>query len=111
MTISLSLYEIATDMELHKPNPTRSKKYLEFVRSLPSVISGREGCVAHHIISAGLGGSMGDKASDLHTFPLTAEEHADLHRDVGTWEMLNWEQSYYVLKTQIAAEAAGVLKI
>jgi hypothetical protein len=56
-------------------------KHLEFVRSLPSCLSGQRGCVAHHLLS--IPGSRGTslKAEDWWTLPLTWEEHKRLHRE------------------------------
>ncbi len=94
-----------------KPNPTRNNKYLDFIRTLPSVVSNQTGCVAHHVISCGMGGRVGTKVSDLHTFPLTPEEHSVLHVDVNSWEICYGQQALHVLKTQEKAEAAGVLPL
>lgn len=99
------------ELTMYKPNPTRSQKYLNFVRTLPSVVSGQSGCVPHHVIACGMGGGMGTKASDLHTFPLTPEEHNTLHNDVKAWEQCYGSQTLHVLKTQAKAEAAGVLEV
>lgn len=93
-----------------KPKPTRSKKYGEFVKSLPSVVSGVEPAGDwHHVISCGLGGGWGTKASDLHTFPLTREEHTELHHDIEAWEEKYGSQLIHVAKTQGIAEAAGMI--
>lgn len=57
----------------------RNKDYLDFVRQQRSMISGREGCVAHHVRCYGHGG-VGIKPSDYLTVPLTPTEHNLLHQ-------------------------------
>jgi len=67
----------------------RSERYLAFVRSRPSVVSGSEhNVVAHHVRSLG-GGGMGLKPPDWMCLPLTTEEHTILH-SVGEQEY--WRQ-------------------
>lgn len=79
--------------------PFRSKKYLAWVRKQPSAISGRPADDAHHIIGHGLGG-MGTKPSDLLTFPLTRDEHMELHH-IGwlAWEEKHGSQWRYAAET------------
>lgn len=96
-------------MNLQKQKPFRSKKYLEFVRSLPCFITGKtENVIAHHIISCGLGGSMGSKVSDLFAIPMCTEEHQRLHGG----ETIDYiDQKAEVLRTIEKAVHAGVLKV
>lgn len=77
----------------------KSKKYLDFVRSMPCAITGKEQVEAHHLIGHGQGG-MGLKSSDLLAFPLCPELHRELH-DHGwkAWEELHGSQWKYVAKT------------
>lgn len=79
----------------------RSRKYLERVCELPSVISGRSPCDAHHAIGHGLGG-MGLRAGDQMAFPLTRDEHDSLHR-MGwkLWEKLHGSQLDHAAATRI----------
>lgn len=88
--------------------PYRSKKYCEWIRSLPCVVTGQEGCDNHHIIGYGLGG-MGTKASDLFQFPLIRLQHTDLHNDPVKWEQWNGPQMRYVGSTLYKAITQGVL--
>jgi len=106
---SKSLYEMAADMTIHKENPTRSKKYMAWLKTQNCVQCGMPADDPHHIIDCGLGGGV--KASDLHAIPMCRPHHRLLHHDVGLWEELHGRQEHHVLKTQKAAEAAGVLKI
>lgn len=53
--------------------------HLEYVRTLPSIASGRKRCVAHHLL---LGWNRkGEKPHDFWTIPLTPDEHDELHRN------------------------------
>lgn len=58
--------------------PSRNWKYLAWIRSLPSAVSGIEGaCEAAH---TGSDGGMRQKASDYSCIPLTIEEHREYHQ-------------------------------
>ena len=85
-------------MILAKRKPWRSKTYLDWVKTQPSVISCQPADDAHHIKGHGLGGTT--KCSDLFTIPLTRKEHTEFH--VMGWEQ--WEERYgsqllFALKT------------
>ncbi len=91
----------------------RSEAYLDFVRSLPSVISGQTPCIAHHLVGHGLKGK-GGKVSDMLAFPLTEAEHTRspgaLHV-IGSaqWERDHDDQRIFVMQTLIEAIHRGVL--
>ena len=90
-----------------------SEAYLAWVRTLPSVISGRTGCVAHHLVGHGLKGK-GVKVSDLLTMPLHPDEHTDSRTALHVlgspdWEQRNDDQRIYVLRTLVEAIYRGVL--
>lgn len=89
--------------------PYRNKKYLRWVKTLPSAISGRPSDDAHHLIGHGQGG-MGTKVTDLWTFPLTRDEHAELH-NIGwkEWENKYGDQWKFVANTIHLAVIEGVL--
>jgi hypothetical protein len=70
--------------------PFRSKRYTDWVKSLPSVVSGRPADDPHHIKCPGFGGTA--KCSDLFTIPLTRDEHDEFHR-IG-WK--SWEEKYAI---------------
>jgi hypothetical protein len=57
--------------------PARSWKYRQWIRSLPSVVSGSDGCEAAH---TGGDGGTGQKSSDFSCIPLTAVEHRLYHQ-------------------------------
>jgi len=94
----------------YKPNPTRSKAYRDFVKSLPCCGCGGPSDDPHHIIDAVLGGGMGTKASDLHSLPLCRRCHNLLHHNAYEWEIQFGCQEAHVLRTQIKAEAAGLFE-
>ena len=71
------VYAVKVNFTPGKPQkPTRDRAYLRWIRSLPSVISGRYGCEACHTGSHGLS----QKASDLSAIPLTRQEHREFDR-------------------------------
>ena len=77
----------------------KSKRYLDYVRSLPCVITGKDYVHAHHLIGHGEGG-MGLKSSDLLAFPLCPELHDELHRQGWkAWEEVHGSQWRFVAKT------------
>lgn len=89
--------------------PHRDRNYLLWVKTLPSAISGKRPCDAHHCI--GVGSGMGQKASDYMVFPLTREEHEELHRTGwADWELLHGTQHYHVVCTLMRAIDEGKLK-
>lgn len=83
----------------------RSEDYLAWIRRQPSVLDGAGQCVAHHLIGDRYGSA---KHSDLFSFPLTNEQHNDLHR-IGwrTWEAKFGSQWRFVAKTLETAVLAG----
>ncbi len=92
-----------------------SKKYLDYVRSLPCCVSGYIGeeVVPHHIIGANwlTGKCMSKKGSDLTVIPIRQSLHQELH-DKG-W--VTFERKYnicqveMVVKTILQAERDGEL--
>lgn len=70
---------------MQKIKPYRSKKHLAWIRSKPCChCSTNLDVVAHHLISCGLGGSMGSKNPDSLTIPLCVKCHAIVHASGGT---------------------------
>ena len=96
---------------IFKDNPTRSKYYTDFVKSLPCYDCGAPADDPHHVIDAGLGGKMGDTCSDLFTIPLCRTCHNKLHHDVEQWEIENDAQAVHVLRTIMQAEARFMLMV
>lgn len=94
---------------LQKKTVFRSRKYLDWVKSLPSAISGAPADDPHHIHGHNQGG-VGKTASDMFAFPLTRNEHTDLHQ-VGwkQWELRWGSQWEYVARTLKLAIDEGVL--
>jgi glucose dehydrogenase len=61
-----------------KTKPFRSKKYTDWVKSLPCCVCGTDQCIdPHHLKGHGHGGTR--KADDRLTMPLCAEHHHNLH--------------------------------
>ena len=89
--------------------PYRNRKYLDWVKTLPSVISQRPADDPHHIIGHGEGG-MGRTAPDCFAFPLTRDEHTELH-NIGwkAWEEIHGDQWEFVAHTLHQAIIEGVL--
>lgn len=96
-------------MGIPKRKTFNSEKYLQWVRSLPCVVTNQEGVQAHHIIDT-LGGKMGGKTHDLFVMPVSPEQHGLLHKDRARWEKRNGPQWYHVLRTIDKALALGVLQ-
>jgi len=70
---------------MQKIKPYRSKKHLAWIRTKPCCHCGTNlDIVAHHLISCGLGGSMGSKQPDSLTIPLCVRCHAIVHASGGT---------------------------
>jgi hypothetical protein len=89
--------------------PARDRKYLNWVKSLDSVISHRPADDPHHLIGHGYSG-MGTKAPDYLTFPLTRDEHTELH-NIGykAWEEIYGSQWKFVAETMLLAKLEGAL--
>jgi hypothetical protein len=94
---------------MQKVKPLRSQKYLDWVKTQPSVISGRPADDAHHIKGHGYGGTT--KPSDYFTFPLTRDEHTHFH-NIGwqSWEAKYGSQWKYIAETLERAIREGVLR-
>lgn len=91
-----------------KVKTAKDRAYLDWVKTLPSAISGRPADDPHHIIGHGMGG-MGIKASDYFVFPLTRDEH-DLLHNMGwkKWEEIHGTQWRYVAETLEKAFRTGM---
>lgn len=89
-----------------KEDRVRSKKYLDWVKELPCCICGAPSDEAHHLISVGLGGIMGDKIDDVFTIPVCRIDHSRIHQDVK-----GYDQVFYLLRTLLKAFRTGVLVV
>lgn len=87
----------------------RSEPYLAWVRTQPSAVSGKMGCVAHHLIGHGRCGT--EKTHDYWAIPLTDAEHKELHDKGWKWFEAKY-CSQFVLACQTLGRATetGVLK-
>lgn len=83
----------------------RSKKYLDWVRQQPCVLTGMPADDAHHIIGIGGMSGMGLKAPDWAVMPVTRESHARFHNEPDLWPD-QWE---YIARTLGKAIEEGVL--
>jgi hypothetical protein len=85
---------------LAKEPKIESKKYREWVASLPCIDCGIEDdtIIAHHLRGrcSPLSGSAARKANDYFVMPLCYKHHMDLHN--GNAELLDL-QAYWILKT------------
>jgi hypothetical protein len=90
---------------------TQNKNYLSWVSSLQCCGCGAPADEAHHLISAGLGGGMGTKASDLLTMPVCRRCHDELHRDTKAWEATNNSQYMHICMTILEAVEEGVITL
>ena len=96
-------------MNLQKQKPFRSKKYLEFVRSLYCCVTGKtDNVIAHHIIACEMGGGMGAKSSDLFAIPVNSIVHQEMHTELG-FDII--DQKAEALRTIEKAVNAGVIKV
>jgi len=81
-----------------KTKPFRSKKYMDWVKTLPCCYCLTNGSDPHHV--TGLGSGMGTKNSDATCIPLCRKCHTLLHS--GNLEI---NEYYYLAKTiQLATD-------
>lgn len=73
---------------IKKLNAWRSRKYLDWVKTQPCIVSGLPADDPHHLVGHGFSGS--GKAPDWTVIPLTRELHNELHH-IG-WRA--WEVKY-----------------
>ena len=90
-----------------KATKWRSKKYLDFVRSLPCSICGAPADHAHHIIGVGGMGGMGTKSADYTAMPMCAGCHRQIHDKPEMWN----EQWQSLANTLFKAIDNGVLDV
>lgn len=96
--------------DITKKKTWRNQKYLEWVKSQPSCISGFPADDAHHLKGHGFGGTV--KAPDWATIPLTREEHTDFHNSPITyWEVEHGSQLEHVARTLGKAIEQGIIRI
>jgi len=96
-------------MMIEKPLREKDQAYLDWVKTLPSVVSGRPADDPHHLIGHGTGGT-GTKVSDYFTFPLTRTEHDELHNHGWReWEERHGSQWGFVAATLLRAIREGIL--
>ena len=89
-------------MMFPKLKPWKSKKYRDWVKTLPCVHTGMPADDAHHI--RGLGGKTAGKNSDITCIPLTREAHTLLHS--GNIEV---DELYYMCRTIELASNLGLI--
>lgn len=91
--------------------PIRKKSYLAWMVKNCRCPCGAAATESHHLISAGFGGGMGTKNSDLMAFPICGLCHAMLHADVAEWEDCYGSQYEHVVFTMLQAVNEGVLSL
>ena len=83
----------------------KDPKHLEFIRSLPSIISFQtERIVAHHLLSIPNTRGVGIKAPDKYTVPLTWDEHNRLHNECAAKTEQQWFTSEGIVGLNSLAE-------
>lgn len=87
----------AFDPSSKKTRRLEDPRHLDFIRKLPSVLSGKYGCEACHIragsaVHKKVWTGAGRKPDDCWTLPLTPAEHRDQHN---TEELVFW-RSYEI---------------
>ena len=90
-----------------------NRAWLDYVKSLPSCVSGMPADDPHHIkgYASLTGASNRQKGDDLFAIPLTREEHTRFHAmPVKEWEMQHGSQLWHVLQTIRQGIIDGVLK-
>ena len=90
-----------------KQKKWRSKKYLDFVRSLPCAMCGRPADDPHHLIGVGGMGGTGTTAPDWTAIPLCRGDHGMMHSNPELWPD-QWE---HIARTLGKAIDAGVLDV
>ncbi len=80
------------EMNLKKNKPWQSKKYREWIKTLPCVATGAPADDPHHITGTGQSGT-GTKPGDNYCIPLTREMHTLLHCDPKKWEKIYGKQA------------------
>lgn len=98
---------------INKEGTWQSKKYIDWIKSLPSAVSQQPADDPHHVIIKGIDFGYGRniKAPDWAAIPLTRQEHDEFHRDPEKWELLNGRQEVLLIKTLRRAFDDGVLHI
>jgi len=91
-------------VSLQKDKPFRSKKYLDWVKSLDCCLCGCPSDEAHHAIGVGESG-MGTKACDSLTMPMCRGCHTRFHGSPEEWAG-QWK---LIAKTLQRAIKEGVL--
>ena len=82
-------------------------KYLAWIREQPCINCGSRPAEPHHLIGIGLG-TIGGKASDIHTIPLCREHHDELHMVMNVEERIV-NQLRWLVRTQDKAQEEGEL--
>lgn len=90
-----------------KQKKWRSKKYLDFVRSIPCAMCGRPADDPHHLIGMGGMGGTGTTAPDWTAIPLCRGDHNIMHTNPELWPD-QWEM---IARTLGKAIESGVLDV
>jgi len=82
----------------------RSKKYLDWIKTQSCCVCRSPESEPHHLISVGLGGTMGGKEDDSLVIPLCRRCHNQVHSGINSID-----QPYYFMQTIKGAFREGVL--
>lgn len=88
-------------IEFPKKPLWRSRSYLDYVKTLPCVITGAPADDPHHV--CGLGLERSGKVSDWAVIPVTRKAHNHIHAMPGTWQK-QWQWLFNTLRKAYADE-------
>jgi hypothetical protein len=85
----------------------KSRKYLNWVKSLDCCLCGAPADDPHHLIGVGNMGGMGMKAPDITAIPVCRGCHNSIHAKPELWPD-QWE---YIVRTLAMAFKDGIIKV
>ena len=91
--------------------PTRSRAYLDWVKSCQCVVTGLPADDPHHRYGRGWIKGAGEQVSDLWAIPLTRGAHEQLHANPGQWEEEHGSQWYWICLQLERAVQEGVIQL
>lgn len=93
-------------MTMQKYKPWRSRRYLDWVKSRPCVLTSAPADDPHHGIGIGLSG-MGQTAPDWAAIPVTRAAHNRFHNEPELWP----DQWGYIANTLHLAIMCGQIRV
>ena len=96
-------------MQIKKNKPWRNKKYVEYIRNQPCVITQHQAPSDPHHITGVKQGGMGTKVGDEFLIPLCHTMHQILHNDPQGFEEKFGTQLFHLDRIQKQAVEDGML--